>query len=100
MQVIPIFPTAIFIQDISLTTTEQTALISTHITPAFTEKFLNGESDSEMWSNLSVNKQVLRMPELKNLRNTILVNSNVLVNEVMGYDIKALVYRGQIHRKI
>jgi uncharacterized protein (TIGR02466 family) len=91
MQVIPIFPTAIFVQDISLTTTEQTALISTHVTPAFTEKFLNGESNSEMWSNLSDNKQVLRMPELKNVRNTILVNSNTLVNQVMGYDIKGMV---------
>jgi hypothetical protein len=91
MQVIPIFPTAIFIQDISLTTTEQAALISTHVTPALTEKFLNGEAASDMWTNLSDNKQVLRMPELKNLRNTILINSNTLVNQVMGYDIKGMV---------
>ena len=91
MQVIPIFPTPIFVQDITLTFKEQNALISTNTTPTTDKKLLNGEAVSDMWTNLSDNKQVLRMDELKNIRNTILTNSKIFVNEVMGYDIKGMV---------
>jgi uncharacterized protein (TIGR02466 family) len=91
MQVIPIFPTPIFVQDINLSVEEQSAIMSIHTTPASSDKLINGENINEVWTDLSDNKQVLRMSELKNIRNTILINSKKLATEVMGYDIKGMI---------
>lgn len=79
MQVIPIFPTPIFVQDITLSTEEQNALISVHTTLTTSEKLINGESINDVWTNLSIDKQVIRMDELKNIRKTILINSKNLL---------------------
>ena len=91
MQVISVFPTPIFVQDINLTDIEQNTLASVHTNTASDRPTISGESDSEIWTNLSENKQVLRLEELKNIRNNIIVNSKKFANEIMGYDIKGMV---------
>lgn len=91
MQIFPIFPTPIFVEDISISNEEQNTLVSLHTLQTPNQKIMNGESLDELWTNLSENRQILRMEELKNIRNTIITNGTKFVREVMGYDIKQMV---------
>lgn len=91
MQVIPIFPTPIFVYDLDLSEEEQSILLKVSITPTVDEKMLNGEKVNDVWTNLSDNRQILRTAGLERIRDKILVNSKKLANEVMGCDIDEMI---------
>lgn len=90
MEVVPIFPTAIFVHDMQLNEEEQTALLSQSFN-IVDSPMTNGELVNDAWTDLSENKQVLRLEELNSIRDKILMYSKKFANEVMGYDVKGMV---------
>lgn len=90
MEVVPIFPTPIFIQNLEITKEVQDELYSLK-TNRSEEILPNGDRVCDIWGENTENKQVLRLEKLSSIRNTILVNAKKFATEVMGFEIENLV---------
>jgi uncharacterized protein (TIGR02466 family) len=90
MNVIPIFPTPIFIQNLEITKEIQDELYSLK-TNRVEELLPSGEKVCDIWGENTENKQVLRLEKLSSIRNNILINAKKFATEVMGFEVEGLV---------
>lgn len=90
MQVLSLFPTPLYTEDISISKEVQDTLYSLDFNSE--DSFLpNKTKVSDVWGEQSVNKQILRMEPLKEIREHILIFSKKFATEIMGFFVDDIV---------